>query len=155
MIKNVFITAFIISLLGTFLKYFTTAIGKDNISKITETVVSILLIFVFLSVFSKNQNDIINYDYFVQENNYDRVADESLKGAIDASLEKIQSALCDEFFEEFGVRPRCCEIKIDNEKLKIEKLLFYCSKEDIMTSTYKIKEFFKDKYNIEPEIVFK
>ncbi len=147
-----FVLCAVIAFAGGIVKLITEASGETHIAKAISSVVGAVLLLTFLQGTFENSLPEIKFEFSACD--YQDVSNNAIKDIVEESAKIIENHLCDGINEKFGVKPRSCEISINDADFSVEYAKVVIGRNDTMISVYGIKNHVKREYGIDAEVVF-
>lgn len=140
-----------IALCGTIIKFICRATGKNKNADVITVIVSV---FILLGLFP-----IVGQTFSLPSlsgddtDNFEEISNEAMS-EIHSSVEKqIENLLLEEVSSKFDIVPIECDISINEDNLTLEKAKMLLSSERGLISGYEIKNFLREKYDIDVEVI--
>lgn len=140
------------ALIGAVIKLICEAADRNKTSDIINTLVGG---FILLSLFPLTAQNIsaptLPSDGFSAD--YEAANKEIVEQIYLSAETEIANLISQEVYCKFGISPIKCDILISNDELTIEKAELIFSNEEKLISSYEIKSYLKEKYEMDVEVI--
>ena len=140
-----------VALLGALISFFAETTKRGMVKNALEIAIGVFLLYLIIYPFSS-----VELDISVEEKNCfdcEKISDSVMKTALAEASKKIEETISFEVSAEFGIENVKSEVKISKDEFKIEKAVIYMVDCGKAVSSYQIKAYLKQKYDMDVEVL--
>ena len=151
MTKEKFIICAAVAFLGSLVNFFVQTNKRSGLKNILDLVIGLSLLSLIICSFSP---DILGIN--IDENayfDYEKISDSVMEKVLTETCEKIKETISSELDAVFDIDNVKSDVSINKESFVIEKAVIYINDNGKSISNYKIKTYFKQKYDMDVEVL--
>ena len=140
-----------VAFFGALLNFFTKTSKHSNFKYVLDAIIGIFLILIITSSLKLDIDEIPLPKE--SELNYENISDSIMREIIAETSDKIEQTINTDVIDEFEVGDVKSEIVINQNDYEIESATVYIIDYDKAISTYQVKAYLKQKYDMDVEVL--
>ena len=142
----------LIAILGAVYRLIVASMGSDTLAKAFGIVMNLVIAATVIGMLGGQGGTL---PQVVLENNADyfqSLSDSMMEMVYTDAETKLEQEILSDLKKEFGLEAPGCTITLDRETLELTTIRIDLATEDMLVSTYAVKQFLKEKYGVRAEV---
>ncbi len=152
MIKTAVISCALLAFFSAIIKLIIASSKNAQIGKAITAINGTVLILVFMQAIFTNEYNGFSLTQIPED--YEIIANEAFEKSIDEAKKDLEKKICKSLKEKFNFEDVNCELLIENSTLNVIEAKIMLNSSKFTVSTYEIKVFIKNQFQIDAEVYF-
>ena len=152
--NHILLLCIIISVLGAVYRLIIASMGSDTLLKVFGMAMNLVIAVSVVSILSGQGEAFPNVTFESSSDSFQSLSDSMMEKVYSEAETRLEQEILSDLETEFGLETSGCRVTLDRETLELITIEIDLLPEDMLVSTYAVKQFLGEKYGVKAEVRF-
>ncbi len=152
--NHILLLCIIISILGAVYRFIIVSMASDALLKVFGMAMNLVIAVSVISMLSGQGETFPNVTFESTTDSFQSLSDSMMERIYSEAETKLEQDILSDLKMEFGLETSGCRVTLDRETLELVAIEIDLPSEDMLVSTYAVKQFLGEKYGVKAEVRF-